>query len=311
MLLPVTSIARISSVCSSRPMWILRQRRRLGPPCLRAFHSPSPSALMSVLSTRKCRGPLLSPDRQWQQTRSFAVDTACCHQQRPNRDRPTSAGFPRTRSSVAAAGQTTLLSSDRLGLQHRITWLAATFARGPSSPIRLGIKTDRKGSALLQGMMINRPIPSLVCRRGQLLIPNRCHAGFTLGIPVIHHLCNKAPFRKALTHFIRLGSLWPSFPSSHRNGWCKNATLPLIFRSSTNLHEPTEPSSGPTSPTMLKVMSISVPVTKNSNKVDGLSKRQGRGSPTKMASCATAPARSIVLAVGSKPGVVPKRRSAR
>ena len=61
----------------------------------------------------------LSPDRQWQQTRSFAVDTACCGQERPDRDRPTPAGFPRTRSSVTAAGQTTLVSSDRPGLQHR------------------------------------------------------------------------------------------------------------------------------------------------------------------------------------------------
>jgi hypothetical protein len=34
-------------------MWILRQRRRFGPPCLRAFHSPSPSALMPVLSTAR------------------------------------------------------------------------------------------------------------------------------------------------------------------------------------------------------------------------------------------------------------------
>ena len=51
MLLLVASIARISSVPSSTSMWILRQRRRLGPSCLRAFHSPSPSSLMSVLST--------------------------------------------------------------------------------------------------------------------------------------------------------------------------------------------------------------------------------------------------------------------
>jgi hypothetical protein len=31
-------------VSSSMPMCILRQMRRLEPPCLRAFHSPSPSA---------------------------------------------------------------------------------------------------------------------------------------------------------------------------------------------------------------------------------------------------------------------------
>jgi hypothetical protein len=53
MLLLVTSIARISSVCSSIPIYILRHSRRLGPPCLRAFHSPSPSALMPVLSTAR------------------------------------------------------------------------------------------------------------------------------------------------------------------------------------------------------------------------------------------------------------------
>jgi len=34
-------------------MCILRQIRRLGPPCLRAFHSPSPSALIPVLSTAR------------------------------------------------------------------------------------------------------------------------------------------------------------------------------------------------------------------------------------------------------------------
>ncbi len=59
MLLLVTATARTSSVSSSIPMWILRQRRRLGPPCLRAFHSPSPSALMHVLSINRFKGPVL------------------------------------------------------------------------------------------------------------------------------------------------------------------------------------------------------------------------------------------------------------
>ena len=58
MLLLVTSIVRISNVCSSIPMCILRHRRRLDPPCLRAFHSPSPSALMPVLSISRCSGPV-------------------------------------------------------------------------------------------------------------------------------------------------------------------------------------------------------------------------------------------------------------
>jgi hypothetical protein len=34
-MLLVTSTARISSVSSSIPMWILRQKRRLGPPAAR------------------------------------------------------------------------------------------------------------------------------------------------------------------------------------------------------------------------------------------------------------------------------------
>ena len=57
MLLLVTSTARTSSVSSSMPMCILRHMRRLEPPCLRAFHSPSPSALIPVLSMRRFNGP--------------------------------------------------------------------------------------------------------------------------------------------------------------------------------------------------------------------------------------------------------------
>ena len=47
----------MSGVRLSRSVWILRQRRRSGPPCLRAFHSPSPAALIPVLSIRRCKGP--------------------------------------------------------------------------------------------------------------------------------------------------------------------------------------------------------------------------------------------------------------
>ena len=48
MLLLVTSTALISSVSSSIPRWTFRQMQRLAPPCLRAFHSPSPSASHTV-----------------------------------------------------------------------------------------------------------------------------------------------------------------------------------------------------------------------------------------------------------------------
>jgi hypothetical protein len=56
--LVVNSAARISSDFSSIPMWILRQTRRLEPPCLRAFHSPSPSTLIPVLSTKQVQRAL-------------------------------------------------------------------------------------------------------------------------------------------------------------------------------------------------------------------------------------------------------------
>jgi hypothetical protein len=89
MLLLVASIARISSVFSSIPICILRQRRRFDPPCLRAFHSPSPSALMPVLSTarqskhsfdeRGSEGAAapLTLGMEEQRSKSFAADTMC------------------------------------------------------------------------------------------------------------------------------------------------------------------------------------------------------------------------------------------
>ena len=42
---------------SSIPMWNLRQTLRFMPPCLRSFHSPSPSTLIPVLSTSRWNGP--------------------------------------------------------------------------------------------------------------------------------------------------------------------------------------------------------------------------------------------------------------
>jgi hypothetical protein len=57
MLLPVSSTARNSSVPSPIPMCVLRQIPRLEPPCLRAFRSPSPSALIPVLSKWRFSGP--------------------------------------------------------------------------------------------------------------------------------------------------------------------------------------------------------------------------------------------------------------
>ena len=53
--LTAISTAPVCCVCFSIPMQVLRQTRRLGPPCLRALHSPSPSSLMAVLSAARHR----------------------------------------------------------------------------------------------------------------------------------------------------------------------------------------------------------------------------------------------------------------
>ena len=60
---PVISTARTSSVCSSFLRWILRQTRRLGSPRLRAFHSPSPSILIPVLSAARQGHAKHDPER--------------------------------------------------------------------------------------------------------------------------------------------------------------------------------------------------------------------------------------------------------
>ena len=70
-LLLVTSIVRVSSVFSSISICILRYSRRLGPPFarqsiaqqylsggLQAIYSPLHSALILVLSTSTCSGPV-------------------------------------------------------------------------------------------------------------------------------------------------------------------------------------------------------------------------------------------------------------
>ena len=185
MVLPVTSTARISSVCSSRPMWVLRQRRRLPPPCLPAFHSPSPSALNDSAVCPCCppasAADLLSPDRPWAalggngnrqgllpSTQPAVVSNVAIEidqlQQAFHQPSHQPGRLSQRQAKQHSYRQTGLDCS--IAIMWAITWLAATFARGPGSPIRLAIKPDRKGAALLQAMMINRPVPGLPCRRG-------------------------------------------------------------------------------------------------------------------------------------------------
>ena len=59
---PLISKARTSSLRSSVPRWILRQTRRLGPPCLPAVHSSSSPRLSTSRSTRALQ---YRPARSW------------------------------------------------------------------------------------------------------------------------------------------------------------------------------------------------------------------------------------------------------
>lgn len=100
----VNSASRISGAFSPNQIWILRHMRRYGPPCLRAFHSPSPSILIHVLPTNRSGGP--SEPRQ-----GIRIRVLCCRDGVPKSGtdrsgRSTAASFQRTRSFAGAQCRT-------------------------------------------------------------------------------------------------------------------------------------------------------------------------------------------------------------
>lgn len=112
MLLLVTSISRISSVCSSIPVCILLHSRRLGPPYLRAFHSPSPSALIPVLSISSCNGPV-------EPLYGMATDSVFCRQHKVLKSGPTSSSRLATKPVVCLNGRPNKTLSVWLVSPHR------------------------------------------------------------------------------------------------------------------------------------------------------------------------------------------------
>ena len=107
MLLFIASIVWISSVCSSTPICVLRQRWRFNPPYLRVFHSPSPSPLVQYCLSEGAAVPLLL-DMEWQQTTSFNADTRYWSQVTANSARSVSTGFPQDLWLASTAHRTTL-----------------------------------------------------------------------------------------------------------------------------------------------------------------------------------------------------------
>lgn len=141
-LLVLTSTARTSNVSSSIPICILRQMRRLEPPCLRAFHSPSPSALMPVLSI------------QLQETLD---ETSRLPQGHAEQDFHGQTGLDRCIAKL-------LLSTTLAG------------RRWPSC--HPGIEPNRQRSTLLQRIIVSRPVRGLIlCGVPTAHVPSY-HAGF-------------------------------------------------------------------------------------------------------------------------------------
>ncbi len=93
-------MARICGLCPSMPMWILRHGRRFGPPCPRAFHSPSPSASMPVPSTARQGIAKQCPRGDRKVQRALRTPTGDVH----GRGLPASAMMPK--SGTARSGPT-------------------------------------------------------------------------------------------------------------------------------------------------------------------------------------------------------------
>ncbi len=203
--LVVNSAARISRDVSSIAMWILRQTLRLVPPCLRAFHFPSPSTLMPVLSTSRCNGP--SEPRQGMLTfsvrRAYAAAprprshlTPAARQRAEVRDRPVRADQP----------QQALDEPARLSMRHpeqhfhrragldggvAVIGRAATLAGRCALPTHAGIDLDRERATALQRFVIRGPVSGLVGGgRGTLHAFELTHRIYNMNPP--RDLCSRA-----------------------------------------------------------------------------------------------------------------------
>ena len=176
MLLLVTSTVRTSSVSSSMPMCILRHMRRLQPPCLRTFHSPSPPALIPVLSMRRFSGPFDPRYRRltfsvfWRRHKVLKSGTAQPEQLQQALDKPSC--LPKRHPKQDLQRQTSLNG----GITELL--LATALAVWRRQPNHLWIKPDQQRSALLQAVIVRRPILGLVLRRGTTAHAFSYHDGF-------------------------------------------------------------------------------------------------------------------------------------
>ncbi len=133
---------------------------------LRAFHSPSPSDLMPVLSMRRFSGPLLP--RNGRLTfgvfclRHKVLKSGTAQSSPTSRSRLSTnpVRLPKRHPEQHLQGQT--------GLDRRIAELRvpAAFASRSRCPDHLRIKPDRQRSTLPQAVIARRPVRGLILRRG-------------------------------------------------------------------------------------------------------------------------------------------------
>ena len=145
MLLPVTSTARTSG--------------------LRAFHSPSPSALIPVLSIRRFSSPV---DCDTARSRSVSTDVDISTEVRRGPAEPNHPQQALDAPSCLAKWHAEQDLQRETSLNGGITelLLPAALAAWWRCPNHLWIKPDRQPSTLLQDVIVKRLILGLVLRRG-------------------------------------------------------------------------------------------------------------------------------------------------
>jgi hypothetical protein len=189
-LLLVTSTARTSNVSSSIPMCILRQIRRLGPPRFRAFHSPSPSALIPVLSIRRFSGPIRQVHLQHSLTATQRTEVG----RRPIQTGQLQKTFDEPRRLPQGHAKQHLHGQASLDRRIAEFLLSTTLAGRRWPPCHPGIEPNRQRSTLLQRLIVSRPVCSLVLCG----MPTAHDFQLSCWIHVVYRspdLCNKAELR--------------------------------------------------------------------------------------------------------------------
>ena len=198
-------------------MWILRHTRRPEPPCLRAFHAPSPSILISLagspepvalagpMSVGRCSGP--QEPRQGMSIFRVFRRRLTVLKSGTSRSGPTSRNRLSPNPVVCPV---TMPNGTFIVRPVRMTFVGKTDPRTvfrSSPPLQTGCRPRFPVGAAARIICGSNRIARQPRRLGDpssagrfrvlqagvsgFLMPSRCHTGFTRRIPS-YHLCNKA-----------------------------------------------------------------------------------------------------------------------